>query len=68
MGYKKLITYILEWESGDSLRASGFKLKTIGETSESALVGGGSWNREDRPRVDTHPLEQKKLFERVANG
>ncbi len=65
MGYKKLITYILEWESGDSLRASGFKVKTIGETNEPALVGGGSWNREGRPRVDTHPMEQKKLFERI---
>ncbi len=64
IGYRKLITYILASESGDSLKASGFKLKTIGETSEPALVGGGTWNRSDRPRVDTHPLEQKKLFER----
>jgi hypothetical protein len=55
MGYKRLITYILKSENGSSLYASNFKL--VGETS------GGSWNRKDRPRVDTHPLEQKKLFE-----
>jgi len=56
MGYQKVITYILKSENGKSLEASGYKL--VGE------AGGGSWNREDRPRVDTHPLEQKKLFER----
>ncbi|KKN60106.1 hypothetical protein LCGC14_0535750 [marine sediment metagenome] len=57
MGYKRLITYILQSESGKSLEASGYKL--VGE------AGGGTWNREDRPRVDTHPTEQKKLFEVV---
>lgn len=57
MGYRRLITYILKTERGDSLKAAGFKQKIIGE------VGGGSWNRQDRPRVDTHPIEQKKLFE-----
>lgn len=58
MGYKRLITYILKSERGNSLRASGFEQKIIGE------VGGGTWNRKNRPRVDTHPIEQKKLFER----
>jgi len=58
MGYKRLITYILKSETGDSLKAAGFEQKIIGE------VGGGTWNRKDRPRVDTHPIEQKKLFER----
>ena len=58
MGYRRLITYILKSESGESLKASGFERKIIGE------VGGGTWNRIDRPRLDTHPLEQKKLFER----
>lgn len=57
MGYKRLITYILESESGTSLKAAGFKQKVIGS------VGGGTWDRKDRPRIDTHPLEQKKLFE-----
>jgi len=57
MGYRRLITYILKSEDGNSLKAAGFQQKIIGE------VGGGTWNRKYRPRVDTHPLEQKKLFE-----
>ena len=55
MGYQRLITYVLSSESGVSLLASGFRL--IGQ------CGGGTWARKGRPRVDTHPLEQKKLFE-----
>ena len=54
MGYRKLITYILESENGTSLIASGYRL--VGK------AGGGTWNSKSRPRVDTHPLEQKKLF------
>jgi len=53
-GYKKLITYILSSEPGTSLLAAGFKL--VGQT------GGGTWDRKDRPRIDKHPIEQKKLF------
>ena len=55
VGYRRLITYILVTEPGTSLKAAGWKL--IGETK------GGSWNRPSRPRVDTHPLEQKLLWE-----
>lgn len=60
MGYQRLITYILKSETGASLIASGFRL--VGE------CGGGTWNRPNngRPRVDTHPIEQKKLFEVVS--
>lgn len=58
LGYKKLISYILETESGASLKAAGWKL--IGSR------GGGSWNCESRPRVDKHPIEQKKLFEKTT--
>ena len=58
MGYKRLITYILNSESGKSLEASGYRL--VGQ------AGGGTWDRKERPRVDTHPLEQKKLFERLS--
>lgn len=58
MGYKRLITYILKGEIGSSLLASGFRL--VGE------AGGGTWNRDGRPRVDTHPIEQKKLFEQAT--
>lgn len=55
MGYRKMITYILNNEPGTSLKASGWKL--IGER------GGGSWSVPSRPRVDKHPLQKKLLFE-----
>ena len=50
MGYKKIITYILESEDGTSLKASGWKL-------DKANCGGGSWNVPSRPReVEVHSL------------
>lgn len=55
MGYKKLITYILDTETGVSLRAAGWKC--VGE------AGGGSWSSKTRPRVDKHPLQTKIKFE-----
>ena len=55
MGYKRLITYTLPQEGGASIRAAGWKC--IGE------AGGGSWNVKSRPRVDTHPLQKKLLWE-----
>ena len=57
MGYQRLITYTLPEEGGASLRAAGWRL--IGET------GGGRWSRNNRPRVDTHPLQQKLRWEAV---
>jgi len=56
LGYKRLITYILNTEPGTSLNAAGWKC--LGE------AGGGTWNKEKRPRVDKHPLQRKLLFER----
>lgn len=55
LGYRKLITYTLPEEGGASLRGAGFRL--IGER------GGGSWSRPSRPRVDTHPMQSKLLWE-----
>jgi len=55
MGYKRMITYILNTEPGTSLKASGWKL--IGQR------GGGSWSVPSRPRIDKHPLQKKLLFE-----
>lgn len=55
MGYRKLVTYTLPDEGGASLRAAGWKC--IGE------AGGGSWSRKDRPRVDTHPTQEKLRWE-----
>jgi len=57
MGYKRLITYILDTEAGTTLHASGWKL--VGE------AGGGSWNTKSRPRVDKHPTQGKLLWEAV---
>jgi hypothetical protein len=55
IGYRRLVTYTLPEEGGGSLRAAGWKL--IGE------AGGGSWSRESRPRVDTHPTQGKLRWE-----
>jgi hypothetical protein len=57
MGYKKIITYILETEKGTSLIAAGwvFAHKTKGD----------NWNREGRFRKDDHPLQPKLRFEKV---
>jgi hypothetical protein len=58
IGYRKLITYILNSEPGTSLKASGWKC--IGE------CGGGKWSRTNRPRVDDHPTQTKIKWERAA--
>lgn len=54
MGYEKIITYILETESGISLKASGWHL-------EADNVGGSNWNVPSRPREVT--ATQMSLFE-----
>jgi hypothetical protein len=55
LGYRRLITYTLPEEGGASLRAANWTC--IGE------AGGGTWNRDKRPRVDTHPLQAKLRWE-----
>lgn len=55
MGYRRLVTYILQEEDGTSLRAAGWRL--IGE------AGGGKWSRAGRPRVDDHPTQRKLRWE-----
>lgn len=55
MGYKRLITYTLDSEKGTSLIAAGYKI--VGESA------GGSWSRESRKRIDTHPLQGKLIWE-----
>jgi hypothetical protein len=57
LGYRRLITYTLAEEGGASLRGAGWKL--VGER------GGGTWNRNGRPRVDTHPTQMKLLWEAI---
>lgn len=58
LGYTRIGTYILKSESGVSMKAVGWKL--IGETP------GRSWSVPSRPRVDTHPLEPRLLFETTS--
>jgi hypothetical protein len=59
MGYRRMITYTLDREPGTSLVAAGWK--TLYTSA------GGSWSCPSRPRVDTHPLGQKTLWE-VSDG
>lgn len=56
LGFKRIGTYILASEPGVSLTAAGWR--KIAETP------GRSWSVPSRPRVDTHPLEPRLLFER----
>lgn len=54
MGYKKLITYNREGESGASLRGAGFKV--VG-----AVTRDNKWH--NRPVVDTTPFQPKLRWE-----
>lgn len=58
MGYRRCGTYTLPTEGGASLRAAGWRL--IGD------AGGGTWDRKDRPRIDTHPTQGKLRWEVAA--
>lgn len=55
MGYNKIQTYILETETGISLKASGWKLE--------AITAGGQWKRNDGiiNRTD-QPTESKQRW------
>lgn len=59
MGYKKLITYILDTENGASLRASGWKC--VGQ------AGGERWTGKRRPTVDLYPAQMKLRYEKEAD-
>lgn len=55
LGYRRVITFTLESESGASLRAAGFRCL--------GFAGGGSWSRNKRPRTDKHPTGRKLKWE-----
>ena len=55
MGYEKIITYILDSESGTSLKASGWKV-------EQKSAGGGTWSSPSRPR---NIYQEQSLFGEV---
>ena len=57
LGYTRLGTYILDTETGASLRASGWRYVR--------QAGGGSWDCPSRPRVDKAPTMQKQLWEAI---
>lgn len=60
MGYTRIVTYILEEESGSSLKASGWVC--------TAKVRGTSWNNKSRSRQDAHPLGDKTRWEKRIGG
>ena len=59
IGYKRIITYILESETGISLKASGWHL-------EATNCGGRSWNTPSRPR-NLFNDENKKNIQQKKN-
>lgn len=60
MGYKKLVTYVLESELGTSLKAAGWKC--IGK------AGGLRWTGKRRPEVDLCPAQMKFRWEIEKSG
>jgi hypothetical protein len=56
MGYRKLITYTLQEESGASLRAVQWENK--------GLAGGGNWNCQSRPRENSAHQQKKVRWEK----
>lgn len=60
LGYSKIITYILETESGASLKASGWHYE--GKTR------GGSWDTPTRRRTDNAPTCQKQRWAKELKG
>lgn len=59
MGYKKVVTYILDTENGASLRATGWKC--VGQ------AGGLRWTGKRRPEVDLYPAQMKLRFEKKGS-
>ena len=60
MGYKRLITYILESETGASLQAAG--RKCIGRAD------GLRWTGKRRSTVDLYPAQMKVRYQREVAG
>lgn len=57
LGYEKIITYILDTESGASLRAAGWH--------KEADTKGHSWDSPSRPRSTTAPICDKQRWAMV---
>lgn len=54
IGYKRIYTYILDSETGASLRAAGWKL--------DGMTQGGSWDCPSRSRTDKAPTCPKQRW------
>jgi hypothetical protein len=57
MGYAKIITYILDSEPGDSLKAAGW--------TKEADVRGHTWNHPSRSRTDSAPTCDKQRWSKT---
>ena len=55
IGYRKIITYILDTENGVSLRAAGW--------SCAGVAGGKRWTGKRRPAADLYPAQMKYRYE-----
>lgn len=60
LGYEKIITYILDSESGVSLRAADWKC--------AGPAGGLRWTGKRRPMVDLYPAQMKQRYEKILSG
>ena len=56
LGYRRVVTYTLESESGASLRAAGYRL--------AEPVRGRSWSCPSRPRQDKTEIENRLRWEK----
>lgn len=59
LGYKKIITYILDEESGTSLKATGWTLEVV--------TKGHNWSCPSRPRTTTAPTCDKQRWSKRLN-
>lgn len=56
LGYHRIVTYILDTESGVSLRASGWRC--------AGLAGGREWTGKRRPPEPLYPAQMKYRYEK----
>ena len=59
MGYRKIITYILDTEDGASLRAARWTC--------AGLAGGKEWTGKRKPSEPLYPAQMKYRYEKLLN-
>ena len=57
IGYRKIVTYILDTESGASLRAAGWTC--------AGIAGGKCWTGKRRPEAELYPAKMKYRYEKT---